>query len=252
MSLKDALFTPDEQERLFDHTFLKKERLEEQYSTMEHQRETAAFGMWVFLATEVMFFATLFLSVFVYRAVSPKAVEEASVRLNWLIGGTNTVVLLVSSLTMVLAVHFSKLGNQRWLLRCLLATATLGVVFLCLKGLEYYDDYKENLIPGWRFEETEWLNPSKPGEKSLTHEQVGIAKVFLFLYWTMTGLHALHVTIGIGVVLAMAVLASRGHFSASYYTPVDVSGLYWHFVDIVWIFLFPTLYLLGTHKFGTG
>ncbi|HUE17096.1 MAG TPA: cytochrome c oxidase subunit 3 [Planctomycetaceae bacterium] len=250
MSLKDALFTPDEQERLFDHTFLHSEPLEEQYATLEQQHETAAFGMWVFLATEVMFFGTLFIAVAAYRAVAPQAVEAASVHLNWLIGGINTLVLLVSSLMMVLAVHFAKLDDQRRVYRFLLATAMLGVLFLCLKGVEYYIDYRESLIPGWKFDTDKWLAPKSAGgetEKGLTSDQIGYVQIFLVLYWTMTGLHALHVTIGIGVVLTMAVLSSRGHFSSSYYTPIDVTGLYWHFVDLVWIFLLPTLYLLGTH-----
>ncbi len=247
MSLKDVLFTPDEQERLFDHTFLKRERLEEQYATLEQQHETAVFGMWVFLATEVMFFGALFISVASYHARAPEAVEAASVHLNWLIGGINTVVLLVSSLMMVLAVHFARLGDQRRLYRFLLATATLGVLFLCLKGLEYYVDYLDNLIPGWKFDTDKWLAPKSAGGEGLTSDQIGFVQIFLILYWTMTGLHALHVTIGIGVVLTMAVLTSRGHFSTTYYTPVDATGLYWHFVDLVWIFLLPTLYLLGTH-----
>ena len=102
----------------------------------------------------------------------------------------------------------------------------------------------ENLIPGWRFDADEWVT-----RDGLRPDQVPHVKLFLFLYWVMTGLHALHVTIGIGVVLVMLVLAWRGRFSADYYAPVDVTALYWHFVDIVWIFLLPTLYLLGTHHF---
>jgi cytochrome c oxidase subunit III len=250
MSLKDALFTPDEQERLFDHTFLQRERLEEQYASLDHQHETAAFGMWVFLATEVMFFGVLFISVAVYRAHAPEAIKAASSHLNWLIGGINTIVLLVSSLMMVLAVHSAQLGRQRAVYRFLLATAALGVLFLCLKGLEYYIDYRDNLIPGWKFDRQEWLMPKSPGVKALTDDQIGYVQIFLLLYWTMTGLHGLHVLIGIGVVLTMAVLTKRGHFSAEYYTPVDVTGLYWHFVDLVWIFLLPTLYLLGPHTLG--
>jgi cytochrome c oxidase subunit 3 len=107
--------------------------------------------------------------------------------------------------------------------------------------VEYYLDYRENLIPGFKFNDAEWV------ERGISAGQVGYVKIFLLLYWTMTGFHALHVTIGIGVVLVMAVLARRGHFSAEYNSSVDVTGLYWHFVDVVWIFLFPTLYLLGTH-----
>jgi cytochrome c oxidase subunit III len=252
MSLKDALFTPEEQERLFDHTFLQREQLEEQYASLEQQHEAAAFGMWVFLATEVMFFGTLFIAVFVYRERSPEAVEAASVHLNWIIGGINTVVLLISSLLMALAVHFARLGDQRRVVRLLVGTALLGVLFLCLKGVEYYIDYVENLIPGWKFNTQEWLTPKNAGGEGLTEEQVGFVQIFLVLYWTMTGFHALHVTIGIVVVLIMAVLTSRGHYSAKYYTPIDVTGLYWHFVDLVWIFLLPTLYLLGTHHFAGG
>ena len=252
MSLKDALFTPDEQERLFDHTFLQRERLEEQYATLEQQHQTATFGMWVFLVTEVMFFGVLFFSVACYRTISPKAVEAASTHLNWQIGGINTIVLLVSSLMMALAVHFAGLGDMRRVYRFLLATASLGVLFLCLKGVEYYIDYRENLIPGWKFDTNEWVASKSEGGEELSAAEVGYVKIFLFLYWTMTGLHALHVTIGIAVVLLMAILTARGHFSAEYYTPVDVTGLYWHFVDLVWIFLLPTLYLLGTHTLGSG
>jgi cytochrome c oxidase subunit 3 len=109
--------------------------------------------------------------------------------------------------------------------------------------VEYYIDYLENLIPGWRFEPNEWK------QAGLRPDQVPHVKLFLFLYWVMTGLHGLHVTIGICVVLVMAVLAWRGHFSPEYYSPIDVTALYWHFVDVVWIFLLPTLYLLGTHHF---
>ncbi len=241
MSLRDTLFTPAEQKALFDHTFLARDRLEEQYASLPHQSETAAFGMWVFLATEVMFFGTLFVAVGAYWILSPETIERASVELNWIIGGINTIVLLISSLMMVLAIHAAQLNRQREVFRYLLLTAGLGVAFLCLKALEYYIDYRENLIPCFKFDDAEWV------ARGVDAGQIGHVKIFLFLYWTMTGFHALHVTIGIGVVLVMAVLTRRGHFSAEYYSPLDVTGLYWHFVDLVWIFLFPTLYLLGTH-----
>jgi cytochrome c oxidase subunit 3 len=240
MNLKDTLFTPRQRQTL-EHTFLVRHRLEEQYATLEHQHETAAFGMWVFLATEVMFFGTLFIGVATYVWLYAPVIEKASIELKWQIGSINTIVLLVSSLTMVLAVHFAKLGNQRLVVRCLLITAGLGIGFLCLKGFEYFLDYRENLVPGWKFDAHEWVLRGVPSD------QVGRVKIFLIFYWIMTGFHALHVTIGIGAVLTIAVLAHRGHFSTEYYTPVDVTGLYWHFVDIVWIFLLPTLYLLGTH-----
>jgi cytochrome c oxidase subunit 3 len=150
-------------------------------------------------------------------------------------------VLLVSSLFMVLAVHYAKVGQRKRVVQFLSLTAALGLLFLVLKGLEYYTDYRDYLIPGWRDPE-EWA-----GREGLRPEEVPQVRLFLLFYWIMTGTHALHVTIGIGAVLVMAVLAHRGHFSREYYSPVDVTGLYWHFVDTVWIFLLPMLYLLGTH-----
>jgi cytochrome c oxidase subunit 3 len=241
MSLDQSIWTPEERQVL-DQSFLVRHRLEEQYANLEQQHETASLGMWVFLATEVMFFGALFTGLGAYIYAFHPAFEKASEKLNWIIGGINTVVLLVSSLFMVLAVHYAKVGRQKLLVTFLLLTASLGVCFLCLKGLEYYTDWRDNLIPGWRFDEDEWVK-----EEKLTREQVPQVKLFLLFYWIMTGTHALHVTLGIAAVLVMAFLARRGHFSPAYYSPVDVTGLYWHFVDTVWIFLLPMLYLLGTH-----
>jgi cytochrome c oxidase subunit 3 len=257
MSLDNAILTPEEQDEL-QVTALERHRLEEQFASLEQQHEVAALGMWVFLATEVLFFGTLFVGVAVYRSLYPVEFAKASEKLNWIIGGTNTLVLLVSSLFMVLAVHSAKLGRSRTSEVCLYVTAALGVGFLFLKGLEYYGDYRENLIPGWRFEDREWIKPgelpageSPPREEDrkadLDRDQVPHVKLFLIFYWVMTPLHALHVTIGIIAVLVIAALTRRGYFSPAYYSPVDVTGLYWHFVDVVWIFLLPTLYLLGTH-----
>ena len=242
MSLRDTLFTQAEQKALFDHTFLARERLEEQYASLPHQSETAAFGMWVFLATEVMFFGTLFVSVGVYWCLAPEMhrAREPRAELDHRrhqyarapgeqpddgAGGS-------------LGPDQSAVGR----LPLSAADSGLGVCFLCFKALEYYLDYRENLIPGFKFDDAEWVS------RGVDASQIGYVKIFLFLYWTMTGFHALHVTIGIVAVLVMAVLTRRGHFSAEYYSPVDVTGLYWHFVDVVWIFLFPALYLLGTHR----
>jgi cytochrome c oxidase subunit III len=240
MSPERAILTPKEREEL-SLTVLVRQRLEEQFSNLEQQHEVASLGMWVFLATEVMFFGVLFLGLGTYRYQYPLEFEKASAKLNWMIGGINTLVLLVSSLTMVLAVHAAKHGRQRPLQVFLGLTALLGICFLCLKGVEYYSDYVDNLIPGWAFDEAEWTG------EGLKPEQVPHVQLFLLFYWIMTGLHGLHVTIGIAVVLVMLILARRGHFSAVYYSPVDVTALYWHFVDLVWIFLLPMLYLLGTH-----
>jgi len=245
MKLEQAILTPDERDEL-QLTALVIEPLGEQYRNRAQAHETAALGMWVFLVTEVMFFSPLFLGIAVYRTMYPVAFERASEKLNWVVGGVNTVVLLVSSLFMVLAVHEAKSGRQKRVVNYLLLTAVLGVAFLFLKGYEYYTDYRDNLIPGWRFVDSEWTSP----EVGLTPEQVPHVKLFLVFYWCMTALHGVHVTVGIGVVLVIAHLAHRGHFSPSYYTPVDVTALYWHFVDTVWIFLLPMLYLLGSHTWA--
>jgi cytochrome c oxidase subunit III len=237
----DLTILTEKENQSLEHTIFARQRLEDQYENLDQQHQAAALGMWVFLATEVMFFGVLFLSVGVYRFLYPEACEKASQRLNWIIGGINTLVLLLSSFTIVMAVYYAGLAKRKHIVVFLILTALLGTCFLCFKGIEYYIDYKENLIPGWKFVPDEWI------QAGLRPDQVPHVKLFLFLYWVMTGLHGLHVTIGICVVLVMAVLAHKGHFSADYYAPVDVTALYWHFVDIVWIFLLPTLYLLGIH-----
>ncbi len=242
MSREDSFLTADIGD-MFKHTVVVRHPLEEQFRDFEHQSETARLGIWLFLATEVMFFGALFLTLGIYRYEYAEAFEMASARLNWQIGSINTLVLLVSSLTMVLAVHYARGGNRRSLILYLLLTAALGVVFLALKGIEYYIDYRENLIPGWRFEPSEWI-----GQGGLEPDAVPQVKIFLILYFTMTAIHALHLTIGIGIVLILAALATRRCFTVEYYSPIDVVGLYWHFVDIVWIFLLPMLYLMGTHR----
>ncbi len=241
MSPENTLLTPSEH-RTLQYTILHRDRLEEQYENLEQQHDAAASGMWVFLATEVMFFGAVFTALGIYRLLYGEAFEAVSVRLNWIIGAVNTLILLTSSLTIVLAVHMARLGRRRGIVLCLALTAFLGAAFLGLKGLEYYTDYQENLVPGWKFSPEEWTE-----QEGLTLQQVAQVKLFLVFYWVMTLIHALHVTIGIGAVLVILVLAWRNHFSPEYYSPVDVTALYWHFVDIVWIFLLPMLYLLGTH-----
>lgn len=241
MSPDNRILTPEEHDEL-ELTALVRHRLEPHFENLEQQHEVSALGMWVFLATELMFFGTLFLGVAVYRYAYEDAFEKASEKLNWIIGGINTVVLLVSSLFMVLAVHYAKLGERKRLITFLVLTVLLGICFLCLKGLEYYTDYRDNLIPGWRFDDQEWVT-----KDHLAPDEVPHVKLFLLFYWIMTGLHAVHVTIGVAAVSVMALLAWKGVFDSAYYSPVDVTALYWHFVDTVWIFLLPMLYLLGTH-----
>jgi cytochrome c oxidase subunit 3 len=207
------------------------------FDDLSHQHEANALGMWAFLATEVLVFGALFTGYAAYRFSYAEAFEEASSRLNVLIAAVNTVVLLTSSLTMALSVWAAQVGRRRMLVWCLLLTALLGTAFLVFKVVEYSEDYREQLVPGLAFDPGKWkdTNPA--------HVQL-----FLAFYYIMTGLHAVHLTVGIGIVLFLALMAWRGAYTPAYYAPVEMWGLYWHFVDIVWIFLLPLLYLIGRHE----
>jgi cytochrome c oxidase subunit III len=241
MSHEFPILTQEEHDVL-EQSVVIRHPLEEQFEDLEHQTHTASLSMWVFLVTEVMLFGGLFVGLAVYRYMYTEETSVASHKLNWIIGSLNGCVLIVSSMFMGLALHFAKHGRKRVLLFCLLATATFGILFLCLKGLEYDTDYRDNLIPGWKFDDSEWVT-----KEHLRPDQVPHVKLWLVFYWIMTGLHATHLTIGILLVIGLSVLASKGVFSPVYYSPVEVIGLYWHLVDIVWIFLLPMLYLQGTH-----
>ena len=203
-----------------------------QFDDAEQQRESSTLGMWTFLATEVMFLGALIGAYVVYRISYPFEFGAAASHLNVPLATLNTAVLLTSSFTMVLAVHAAQTGSRRGLIFFLILTMIFGAGFLGIKGFEYYRDYEENLVPltGFQF----MFEGADPGK----------AKMFFNFYFALTGLHALHMIIGLGVMAAMVVLAWRGKFSPEYYTPIENSGLYWHFVDVVWVFLFPILYLL--------
>ena len=203
------------------------------FEDLEQQHEASWLGMWVFLATEVMFFGGMFACYFVYRHWYLQAFASASNQLDVLLGGINTAVLICSSFTMALAVHSAETGRRKPLVVFLLLTIVLGLVFLGIKFYEYHTKFEEQLVPGssFRFEES----LARPAE------------IFFSFYFAMTGMHAVHMVIGIGLLTALIFRARRDRFSPVYHTPVELTGLYWHFVDIVWIFLFPLLYLLGRH-----
>jgi cytochrome c oxidase subunit III len=206
---------------------------EHHFDDLEQQHEASWIGMWVFLATEVMFFGGMILGYTYYRSLYSQGFAAASNHLDVLLGSINTAVLICSSLSMALAVHGAESGNNRGVVRSLLLTIVLGSVFLGIKFFEYYHKFEEHLIPGGAFAFEGPL--ARPAE------------IFFSFYFAMTGMHALHMVIGIGLLSVLAWQARRGRFAPSYYTPVELTGLYWHFVDIVWIFLFPLLYLLGRH-----
>jgi cytochrome c oxidase subunit 3 len=209
------------------------------FDDLDQQRAANLLGMWVFLATEVLIFGGLFTGYTVYRFAYPAAFEEASRHLNVLIGAVNTVVLLTSSLTMALAVRAAHAGNRRPLVLFLALTALLGVAFLGLKVVEYYTDYVDRLVPGLAFDPGEWRGEGVKPE---------LVQLFLAFYYIMTGLHAVHLIAGIAIITTLGILAYRGAFSPEHNVPVEMWGLYWHFVDVVWIFLLPLLYLIGRHQ----
>lgn len=193
-----------------------------QFDSALERREAALFGMWAFLVTELMFFGPLFFGYVHSRISAHEAFVSGSHHMHIVLGTLNTAILMTSSLTMALAAHAAQAGLQRRLRICLALTALLGLVFLGIKGTEY------------------WKEASEAAKAS------GAELNFYFLYFAMTGLHALHLTIGIGIVLWLWRHARR--FGAAYHAPVEVSGLYWHFVDTVWVFLYPMFYLLERYN----
>lgn len=203
------------------------------FEDTEQQFEASSLGMWTFLITEILFFGGLFAGYLVYRSNYPQAFALGSHELDITLGAINTVVLIGSSLTMALAVHNAQLGKRKAIVFFLVATMILGSVFLGIKAVEYMHKAHEHLLPGPGFA---FHGPHA--------EQV---RIFISFYFTMTGMHAFHMVVGLGLLGYLVYNAWKGRYDSSYNTPVDLIGLYWHFVDIVWIFLFPLLYLIGRH-----
>ena len=216
------------------HTSAETLALREQFDTEAQQKDASTLGMWIFLITEVMFFGGLFLAYTVYRRWYPEIFAVASNSLNVYIGAANTVVLLCSSFTMVMAVRAAQLGKREAIILFLILTLILGGVFLGVKAYEWNQKFEEHHVPG----------------ATIFFEGIsrqGPAQIFFTLYFAMTGLHALHMVVGVGLLTFLLIETKRGRYSAAYMTPVDIVGLYWHFVDIIWIFLFPLLYLIDRH-----
>ena len=235
--------------------------LQHHFENMEQQREAGTLGMWIFLVTEIMFFGGMFLAYALYRTLYPAAFASGSNHLDITLGAVNTGVLILSSFTMALAVYFTQVGNRRPQVICLLLTLILGLTFLGIKAVEYHDKYVDHLIPGTLIPGNPF-NPviQKEGEP-LDHHKLHLisdptlgeaatkekVEMFYWIYFAMTGMHALHMIIGAGLLTFLLIFSLKGRFDPEYHSPVEVIGLYWHFVDIVWIFLFPLLYLLGRH-----
>jgi cytochrome c oxidase subunit 3 len=207
-------------------------KLQHHFHSMGQQLEASILGMWVFLVTEVMFFGGLFMAYLLYRTLYPEAWLAGSHELNEVLGGLNTVVLICSSLTMALAVRAAQVGSWMGQVVNLILTIVFGSIFLIVKYFEYAAKFEHHLVPGANFD------PARDPAQQL----------YFSLYFMMTGIHALHMVVGIVLMLIILRMAWKGRFSPEYFAPVEISGLYWHFVDIVWIFLFPLLYLIGKHQ----
>lgn len=289
--------------------------LQHQFEDMKQQEESNTIGMWMFLAQEIMFFGGLFTAYLLFRSKYPIAFAAGSNHLDAFLGGVNTLVLIVSSLTMALTVYYAQKGNRNMQVIMIVLTMIFGAAFLGVKAVEYTDKYNHGLVPfaNWNkrskgeehakaeapkevkhffaseggtkpAESTEHASaehPNPTGEFQWNYwdqtmplieyakqkniltpsEQIGYfsngefdqvkftgrVRIFYWIYFAMTGLHGLHMIVGLGIMAWLLIMAFRNTYSAEYYTPVEISGLYWHFVDIVWIFLFPLLYLLGRH-----
>jgi cytochrome c oxidase subunit 3 len=202
-----------------------------QFDDAAQQRDAATLGMWSFLATEVLFFGVLFAAYTVCRVLWPDAFASASRHTDLTLGGIETGVLLTSSFTVALAVRDVQLGGRRLATALLAGTAILGLAFLAIHGFEYHADYKAAVIPGIRYEEVGGLASQQ--------------RLFFFLYYLTTTFHGLHVAIGVVLLLVMAFRTRRGDFGPDWHTPLEITALYWHLVDIVWIFVFPLYYQVG-------
>jgi cytochrome c oxidase subunit 3 len=206
--------------------------LKHHFATPAQQMDADTLGMWTFLITEVLFFGGMFASYAVYRSMYYDAFASTSKYMDVPLGATNTAVLICSSLTMAMAVRSAQLSQRKALIRYLILTMFFGAVFLGIKAFEYHSKWVEHLVPGFGFqyEQTQFVHN---------------AQILFFLYFAMTGMHAIHMIVGFGLLTYLVVKARQNAFTENYFTPVEMIGLYWHFVDIVWIFLFPLLYLIG-------
>jgi cytochrome c oxidase subunit 3 len=209
------------------------------FATAEQQRNTATLGMWLFLGTEIMFFGGMFCAYLIYRYWYFNEFAAGSRSLDLWLGTINTAVLICSSLTVALGVRAAQMGKRKLLVVMLLLTLLFGLAFLGIKGVEWHAKYVEHHIPGASFSANDIVKEYPQIPIDQRHEQI-----FFSLYFAMTGMHALHMIIGVGIFTVITFMAWRGRFTPEYHTPVEIAGLYWHFVDIVWIYLFPLLYLI--------
>ena len=233
----------DSQAAVSTHEGLHNPGLLHHFATEEQQKDASNLGMWIFLATEVMFFGGLFCAYLIYRHWYFGDFAAASKSIDAALGGTNTAVLICSSLTVVLAIWAAQTSRRVMLIAMLVLTMLFGLAFLGIKGVEYRDKFVEHHVPGSSFSFEHEEIPGHPGQYANPRH----AQIFFALYFIMTGLHALHMIVGLGIFSWLLYKAWKGMFTPRYHTPLEIGGLYWHFVDIVWIYLFPLLYLIDRH-----
>jgi cytochrome c oxidase subunit 3 len=227
--------------------------LRHHFSSTEQQADAAGFAMWLFLLTEVMFFGGLFTAYLIYRNWYYPAFVAASHQLSIPLGGFNTLLLITSSFTMAMGVWCAETRRKSGLVLCLILTLILGLGFLGVKSIEYAEKFEKHHVPSWHYSLNSFLNPDSDaeakaaGDKPLPLDVARHTEVYFSLYFAMTGMHALHMIIGIAILAFMIFRAQAGAYTAGHITFVENFGLYWHFVDIVWIFLFPLLYLISRH-----
>jgi cytochrome c oxidase subunit 3 len=244
------------------HHPLPEEHVAHHFDSAAQQHDVATLGMWCFLATEILFFGGALVAYGIYRMMWFDSFRAGSALILEWAGAINTGVLLCSSLTMALAVRAAGLGNNKAIVRFLIPTIILGCMFLCMKVYEYHKDYVEHLVPAMGFDAAKAAQDAAAKVPSLMRSEIPVAnsammaapedplarmphiELFFTFYFVLTLIHATHMIVGVGLLLWLVVLARRNHFNAAYYNPVEIVGLYWHFVDIVWLFLFPLLYLV--------
>lgn len=209
------------------------------YDSAEHEYQTTKFGTWAFLVTEILMFGGLFVGYILFHEKFHDTFHTGSTFLNWRMGALNTVVLLVSSLTMALSIYYAQKNQPKLVIANLYMTLACGFIFLIVKYFEYTHKIHAGLLPGRFFHYT---GAEVEHLKSLGFENLGL---YFSFYFCMTGLHASHVIAGMGLIAWLIVRAHKGEFNSKYYTPLECVGLFWHLVDLIWIYLFPLLYLIG-------
>ena len=247
--MDSALATTDPADVHAEHEHVALPQHRHHFETEEQQREAGSFGMWLFLLTEIMFFGGMFFAYLLYRNWYYPAFVAASNQLSVAIGTANTAILITSGFCMAVGVWAAEMRKRNLLVVMLILTTVFGFAFLGFKYDEYHEKYELHHIPGNNFNISMFTNPAGYGlkEDPLPPDMAQKTQVFFFLYFAMTGMHALHMIIGIGLLFWLTWRAYRGDFSSGYVAPIENFGLYWHFVDIVWIFLFPLLYLINRH-----